>query len=127
MAKPTWNLSSDAVTLEERPRRSPSRWLRQNSLRLAVFLGLFEAVLAFVLGYKLLIVVIGLASVLLYLNLRHRIPDAIRRPIWIVVVAQAIAGLVVPAIYASIFLVSVLAALVLLVLLLVLLGDLRRG
>ena len=127
MAKSSWNVSTDPLTLEEQPRRSPSRWLRQNSLRLAVLLGLAEAVVAAVLGFKLLIVVIGLASVLLYLNFRHRIPNAIRRPIWIVVVAQGIAGLVVPAIYASILIASVLAVLVLLVLVLVLLGDLRRG
>jgi Na+-translocating ferredoxin:NAD+ oxidoreductase RnfE subunit len=127
MATSTWNVSTDPLTLEERPRRSPSRWLRQNSLRLAVLLGLAEAVAAAVLGFKFLIVVIGLASVLLYLNFRHRIPTAIRRPIWIVVVAQGIAGLAVPAIYASIFIASVLAVLVLLVLVLVLLCDQRRS
>ena len=121
-----WNISGDTVTLEERGRRSPSRWLRQNSLRIAVVLGLIEAVAAFVYGHKLLMMVIGIGSVFLYLNVRHRLPEAIRRPLWVIVMAQAIAGLLVPAVYAGLAIAVVIGGIMLLVLVLVLLGDRRR-
>jgi hypothetical protein len=121
-----WNISGDTVTLEERRRRSPSRWLRQNSLRIAVALGIAEAVAAFVYGHKLLLMVIAIAAVFGYLNIRHRLPEIIRRPLWVVVMAQAIAGLLVPAVYAGIAIAVVIGGIMLLVLVLVLLGDRRR-
>ncbi len=126
MAK--WNISGDTVTLEDgsQRRRSPTRWLRQNSLRIAVVLGLSEAAAAFLYGHRLLMLVIGVVAVFGYLNVRHRLPGAVRRPLWVIVMAQAIAGLVVPAIYAGIFIFTVIAVLMLLVLVLVLLGDRRR-
>jgi hypothetical protein len=126
MAK--WNISGDTVTLEDgsQGRRSPTRWLRQNSLRIAVVLGLAEAAAAFLYGHRLLMIVVGVAAVIGYLNIRHRLAGVVRRPLWVIVMAQAIAGLVVPAIYAGIFIFTVIAALMLLVLVLVLLGDRRR-
>ena len=57
MAK--WNISSDAITVEQSQGRSPSRWLRQNGLRIAVVVGRIEAVLAYVSGHALLMTVIG--------------------------------------------------------------------
>ena len=51
---------------------------------------------AYVTGHRLLMTLIGIVSVIVYLNVRHRLPVAIRRPLWIVVMAQAIAGLVLP-------------------------------
>jgi hypothetical protein len=122
-----WNISGDTVTLEEgKRRRSPSQWLRQNSLRIAVVLGIAEAIWAFVFGYKLIMMAVAVIAVLLYLNVRHRIPDAIRRPVWIIVMAQAIAGLLVPAVYAGMAIAIVVGAIMLLVLLLVMLGDRNR-
>ena len=124
MAK--WNISSDAITVEQSPGRSPSRWLRQNGLKIAVVAGLIEAVLAYVTGHALLMTVIGILSVIIYLNLRHRIPVRVRRPLWIVVMAQAIAGLLLPAITVGFFIASILAVGLLIVLVLVMLGDRRR-
>ena len=72
MAK--WNISSDAITVEQSPGRSPSRWLRQNGLKIAVVVGLIEAVVAYVTGHALLMTVIGIVSVIVYLNVRHRLP-----------------------------------------------------
>src|SRR3954466_14156094 len=78
-----WNVSSDALTIEQEPRRSPSRWLHQNSLRIAVVLGLVEAVFAWVRGFRIEMMLVGVLAALIYLNLRHRIPVRIRRPIWV--------------------------------------------
>ena len=122
-----WNVSSDTLTIEEKPRRSPSQWLRQNSLRLAVVIGLVEAVVAWTRGFSLEMMLIGVLSVIGYVQLRHRIPAAIRRPVWIAVTAQAVAGLLVPAITVGIGIALVVAGILLLVLLLVMLGDLRRS
>jgi hypothetical protein len=121
-----WNISGDTVTLEERGRRSPTRWLRQNSLRIAVILGLAEAIAAWLYGFKFLMMVIGVAAVFGYLNIRHRLPNAVRRPLWVVMMAQAIAGLLVPAVYAGIAIAVVVGTIMLLVLVLVMLGDRRR-
>ena len=121
-----WNVSSDALTIEHEPRRSPSRWLRQNSLRIAVILGLLEAVFAWARGFRLEMMLIGVLAALLYLNLRHRIPTRIRRPIWVVVMAKAIAGILLPAIYVGIGIAVVVGGIMLLILALVMLGDLRR-
>jgi hypothetical protein len=122
-----WNVSSDALTIEHEPRRSPSRWLRQNSLRIAVVLGLLEAVFAWTRGFRLEMMLIGVLSVLAYLNLRHRIPVRVRRPIWVVVMAQAVAGLLLPAIYVGVGIALFVGAIMLVILLLVMLGDLRRS
>ena len=127
MPKNTWNLASDAVTLEQRPRRSPVRWLHQHSLRIAVVLGLAEAIASYVYGLRLEMMLVGLLSVLIYINVRRRIPQAVKRPLWVLVMAQAIGGLVLPAVYFGVFVFSIVAALVLVVLVLVMLGDLRRS
>jgi hypothetical protein len=122
-----WNVSSDALTIEQQPRRSPSRWLRQNSLRIAVVLGLVEAVVAWAEGLRIVMMLVGVLSVLAYLNLRHRIPTAIRRPVWVVVTAQAVAGILLPAVYIGIGIAVVVGGILLVILLLVMLGDLRRS
>ncbi|HET7170565.1 MAG TPA: hypothetical protein VFI18_02930 [Gaiellales bacterium] len=122
-----WNVSSDTLTIEQKPGRSPSRWLRQNSLRIAVILGLVEAVVAWAEGFRLIMMLVGVLSVLAYLNVRHRLPNVIRRPVWIVVTAQAVAGILLPAIYVGIGIAIVVAGIMLLILLLVMLGDLRRA
>jgi hypothetical protein len=122
-----WNVSNDALTIEQKPRRSPSQWLRQNSLRLAIMIGLVEAVVAWAEGFRLIMMLVGVLSVLAYLNVRHRLPNAIRRPLWIVVTAQAVAGILLPAIYVGIGIAIVVAGIMLLILLLVMLGDLRRS
>jgi Na+-translocating ferredoxin:NAD+ oxidoreductase RnfE subunit len=122
-----WNVSSDALTIEQEPRRSPSRWLRQNSLRIAIVLGLVEAVVAWAEGLRIVMMLVGVLSVLAYLNLRHRIPTAIRRPVWVIVTAQAVAGILLPAVYIGIGIAVVVGGILLLILLLVMLGDLRRS
>ncbi len=122
-----WNVSSDALTIEQEPRRSPSRWLRQNSLRIAIMLGLVEAVVAWAEGLRIVMMLVGVLSVLAYLNLRHRIPAAIRRPVWVLVTAQAVAGILLPAVYIGIGIAVVVGGILLLILLLVMLGDLRRS
>jgi hypothetical protein len=121
-----WNVSGDALTIEQRGRRSPSQWLRQNGLRIAVMAGLAEAVLAWVTGHRVLLLFVGVLAVITYLNVRNRLPDLIRRPLWIVVMAQAIGGLVAPVIYLSVAMFVVVAGLLLVVLALVLLGDRMR-
>ncbi|MGN6379191.1 MAG: hypothetical protein ACTHNU_09600 [Gaiellales bacterium] len=121
-----WNISGDTVTLEDQRRRSPMRWLRQNGLKIAVVLGVVEAIAAFVFGFKFLMLAIGVIAVLGYLNIRHRLPESIRRPVWVIVTAQAIAGLLVPAVYAGMAIAFVIGTIMLVILLLVLLGDRRR-
>lgn len=127
MPKDTWNLATDAVTLEQRPRRSPVRWLHQHSLRIAVVLGVVEAIGSYVYGLRLEMMLVGLISVLVYFNIRRRIPQAVKRPLWVLVMAQAIGGLALPLVYFGIFVFSIVVVLVLVVLALVMLGDLRRS
>ena len=121
-----WNISGDALTIEPRERRSPTRWLSQNGLRIAVVLGLVEAVLAWANGFRVEMTLIGVVAVLLYLNIRHRLPMAVRRPLWVVVMAQGIAGLVWPLIYFGLFMFVLVGGLLLVVLVLVMLGDRMR-
>jgi hypothetical protein len=121
-----WNVSSDTLTIEPRQRRSPSRWLHQNSLRIAVVLGLVEAVWAWAAGYRLLMTLIGVVAVVGYLQVRQRLPERIRRPVWVVVMAQAIAGLVLPLVIFGMAMFAIVAGLILVVLVLVMLGDLMR-
>jgi hypothetical protein len=122
-----WNVSNDALTIEQQPRRSPTRWLRQNSLRIAVVLGILEAIVAWTRGFSIEMMLVGVVAVLAYLNLRHRIPAAIRRPVWVLVTAQAVAGILVPAITIGIGIAIVVGGIMLVILLLVMLGDLRRS
>ncbi len=121
-----WNVSGDALTIEQRGRRSPTRWLHQHSLRIAVIAGLAEAVFAWTTGHRLLLTLIGVIAVIGYLNVRQRLPELIRRPLWIVVMAQAIGGLVLPLIYVGVAMFIVVASLLLIILALVMLGDRMR-
>jgi uncharacterized membrane protein YhhN len=121
-----WNVSGDALTIEPRQRRSPTRWLHQHSLRIAVVLGLAEAVFAWATGHRLLLMAIGVVAVVAYLNLRHRLPEAIRRPVWIIVMAQAIGGLVLPLVYVATAMMFIVGSLLLIILALVMLGDRMR-
>jgi hypothetical protein len=121
-----WNISGDALTVEPRERRSPTRWLHQHSLRIAVVLGLAEAVFAWATGHRLLLMVIGVLAVVIYLNVRRRLPEVIRRPLWIVVMAQAIGGLVLPFVYLATAMFFIVGSLLLIVLALVMLGDRMR-
>jgi hypothetical protein len=125
-AMSNWNISGDTLTVEPRERRSPTRWLHQHSLRIAVVLGLAEAVFAWATGHRLLLMVIGVLAVITYLNVRHRLPEVIRRPLWIVVMAQAIGGLVLPFVYVATAIFFIVALLLLAVLALVMLGDRTR-
>ena len=121
-----WNLSSDQITLEQRQRRrSPVQWLRDNSIRIAVLVGLAEAVVAWRAGFKLMWLV-GLLAVFAYLWLRTRVPRSLKRPLWMVAMSQAVAGIVVPAIFGLFFFAAIVGALLLVIMVLVLLGDLRR-
>jgi hypothetical protein len=121
-----WNISGDTLTVEPRERRSPTRWLHQHSLRIAVVLGLAEAVFAWATGHRILLMVIGVLAVVSYLNVRHRLPEVIRRPLWIVVMAQAIGGLVLPFVYVATAIFFIVGLLLLAVLALVMLGDRTR-
>jgi hypothetical protein len=125
-AMSNWNISGDTLTVEPRERRSPTRWLHQHSLRIAVVLGLAEAVFAWATGHRLLLMVIGVLAVVVYLNVRHRLPELIRRPVWIVVMAQAIGGLVLPFVYVATAMFFIVGSLLLVVLALVMLGDRMR-
>jgi hypothetical protein len=125
-AMSNWNISGDTLTVEPRERRSPTRWLHQHSLRIAVVLGLTEAVFAWATGHRILLMVIGVLAVVTYLNVRHRLPEVIRRPLWIVVMAQAIGGLVLPFVYVATAIFFIVALLLLAVLALVMLGDRTR-
>jgi hypothetical protein len=121
-----WNISGDALTIEPRERRSPTRWLSQNGLRIAVVLGLAEAVIAWTNGFRVEMTLIGVVAVLIYLNIRHRLPQVVRRPLWVVVMAQGIAGLVLPLITVGVFMFVLVSGLLLVVLVLVMLGDRMR-
>jgi peptidoglycan/LPS O-acetylase OafA/YrhL len=125
-AMSNWNISGDTLTVEPRERRSPTRWLHQHSLRIAVVLGLAEAVFAWATGHRLLLLVIGVLAVVVYLNVRRRLPEVIRRPLWIVVMAQAIGGLVLPFVYLATAMFFIVGSLLLIVLALVMLGDRMR-
>jgi hypothetical protein len=125
-AMSNWNISGDAITVEPRERRSPTRWLHQHSLRIAVVLGLAEAVFAWATGHRLLLMVIGVLAVVTYLNVRRRLPELIQRPVWIVVMAQAIGGLVLPFVYVATAMFFIVGSLLLIVLALVMLGDRMR-
>jgi 4-amino-4-deoxy-L-arabinose transferase-like glycosyltransferase len=117
-----WNIAGDTVTLEPGPRRSFNRWLERNRLRIAIALGLVEAVVALVKGFAGVMLPIALVSVLAYFWVRKRVSPNVRRPLWIVAVAQAIAG-VAPA---GVVVMVALGTVLLVIMLLVLLGDLRR-
>jgi hypothetical protein len=125
-AMSNWNISGDAITVEPRERRSPTRWLHQHSLRIAVVLGLAEAVFAWATGHRLLLMVIGVLAVVTYLNVRRRLPELIQRPVWIVIMAQAIGGLVLPFVYVATAMFFIVGSLLLIVLALVMLGDRMR-
>ena len=117
-----WNLSSDQVTLEQKPgRRSPVRWVRDNSIRIAVVVGFVEAAFAWHVGFRLMWLV-GVLAVLSYLYLRRRVPVAVRRPLWVVAMSQAVAGIVVPAIFGLFFFAAIVGALLLVIMVLVLSG-----
>jgi hypothetical protein len=123
MAK--WNVSSDAVTIDQQPRRSPSAWLRQNGLKIALLLGVVEGLWAWYSGHKFLMLLVGFLSVIVYWSIRHRLPLAIRRPLWIIVTAQAIAGVLVPVITLSIFFLTIVLIFVVLAMVFVMLSDRR--
>ena len=121
-----WNLSSDQITLEQRQRRrSPVQWLRDNSIRIAVLVGLAEAVVAWRAGFKLMWLV-GLVAVFGYLWLRTRVPRSLRRPLWMVAMSQAVAGIVVPAIFGAFLIMALIGGLLLIIMVLVMLGEFRR-
>ena len=121
-----WNLSSDQITLEQRQRRrSPVQGLRDNSIRIAVLVGLAEAVVAWRAGFKLMWLV-GLLAVFAYLWLRTRVPRSLKRPLWMVAMSQAVAGIVVPAIFGAFLIMAVIGGLLLVIMVLVMLGEFRR-
>jgi hypothetical protein len=121
-----WNLSTDQVTLEQKPpRRSPVAWLRANSIRIALVVGVLEAAIAWRAGFRLMWLV-GILAVLGYLYLRRHVPLRFRRPLWTVAMSQAVAGIVVPAIFGLFVFAAMIGALLLVIMVLVLLGDLRR-
>jgi len=120
-----WNVSSDRMTIEPPQRRSPARWTRENSLRIAVVVGLTEAAVAYFSGVRYLWAA-GLLAVFAYWYVRKRVPQWLRRPLWIVAMSQAIAGLAVPALFGALFITFVIGAVLLLMMVLVMLGDLRR-
>ena len=87
--------------------------------------GFVEAAFAWHVGFRLMWLV-GVLAVLSYLYLRRRVPVAARRPLWVVAMSQAVAGIVVPAIFGLFFFAAIVGALLLVIMVLVLLGDLRR-
>ncbi len=113
------------MTIEQQPRRSPSAWLRQNGLRIALLLGVIEGLWAWYAGHKFLMLVVGVLSVAVYWSVRHRLPISIRRPLWILVTAQAIAGILVPVVTLSIIFFTFVLILVLVVMVVAMLSDRR--
>ncbi len=69
---------------------------------------------------------IGLLAVFGYWWARNRVPASFRRPLWVVAMSQAVAGLVVPAVFAGMFIAVIVGVLLLVIMALVLLGDRRR-
>jgi hypothetical protein len=120
-----WNVSSDRMTIEPEQKRSPTRWIRENSLRIAIIVGLSEATVGYFTGLRYLWAV-GLLAVFGYWYVRRRVPQWLRRPLWIVAMSQAIAGLAAPALFGALFISFVIGAVLLLMMVLVMLGDLRR-
>jgi hypothetical protein len=120
-----WNVSSDRMTIEPPQRRSPTRWIREHSLRIAIVIGIVEAVAGYVTGVRYLWV-IGLLAIFGYWWIRRRVPLWLRRPLWIVAMSQAVAGLAVPALFGAFFIAVVIGTILLLMMVLVMLGDLRR-
>src|SRR5438105_15681706 len=110
-----WNLSTDQITLEQKPpRRSPMRWLRENSIRISVIAGVVEAVVAWQAGFRWLWL-LGVTAVLGYLYVRRRVPQPLRRPLWMVAMSQAVAGIVLPAIFGLFFVAAVIRGLLLVI------------
>ena len=70
-----WNISGDGMTIEQSKRRSPMRWLRDNSLKLAIVIGLSEAAVAYFKGFHFLWA-IGLLAVFGYWWIRNRVPQS---------------------------------------------------
>lgn len=121
-----WNLSTDQVTLEQKPpRRSPVAWVRANSIRISVLAGVVEAVIAWRAHFPWMWLV-GIVAVFGYLYVRRHVPIGFRRPLWMVAMSQAVAGIVVPAIFGLFFIAAIVGALLLVIMVLVLLGDLRK-
>ncbi len=88
-------------------------------------LGVIEGLWAWYSGHKFLMLVIGVASVAIYWSVRHRLPLAIRRPLWIIVTAQAVAGILIPVVTLGIFIATIVLIGVLLVMVLMMLADRR--
>jgi hypothetical protein len=122
-----WNVSSaDPMTLEQKPgRRSPTRWLRENSIRIAIIAGVVEAILAWHYGIRWLWL-LGVLTVIGYFYIRRRVPARLRRPLWMLAMSQAVAGIILPAIFGLFFIFAVVGGLMLIIAVLFLLGDLRK-
>jgi Flp pilus assembly protein TadB len=122
-----WNISSgDPMTLEQKPeRRSPTRWLRENSIRIAILAGVIEAIVAWHYDIRWLWLV-GVLTVIGYFYIRRRVPARLRRPLWMLAMSQAVAGIILPAIFGLFFVFAVVGGLLLVIAVLFLLGDLRR-
>jgi hypothetical protein len=120
-----WNVSGDGMTIEPRQRRSPLRWLDDYRLRIAVVIGVVEAAVAYFQGIRFLWL-FALLAVFGYLWVRRHVHGGPRRALWVVAMSQAVAGLVVPAVFGLFFIAAVVGVLLLLIMALVLLGDLRR-
>src|SRR5438045_9751914 len=90
-----WNLSTDQVTLEQKPpRRSPVAWLRANSIRISLTVGALEAAIAWRAGSRRMWLV-GILAVLGYLYIRRHVAHRLRRPVWMVALSQAGARILV--------------------------------
>jgi len=122
-----WNISSgDPMTLEQKPgRRSPARWFRENSIRIAILAGVIEAIVAWHYDIRWLWLV-GVLTVIGYFYIRRRVPASLRRPLWMLAMSQAVAGIILPAIFGLFFVFAVVGGLLLVIAVLFLLGDLRR-
>lgn len=122
-----WNISSgDPMTLEQKPeRRSPMRWLRENSIRIAILAGVIEAIVAWHYDIRWLWLV-GVLTVIGYFYIRRRVPPRLRRPLWMLAMSQAVAGIILPAIFGLFFIFAVVGGLMLVIAVLFLLGDLRK-
>jgi hypothetical protein len=121
-----WNVSGETITLESGRRRPVEGFLARYGLRIAIVVGVVEAVLAWVYGFERYLLVFALAVVFGYIWARRRLPRPLRRPAWVLAASQVIAGLAPLAVGAGLLIAVMIGALLLVIGLLVLLGDRRR-
>jgi len=121
-----WNVAGETITLEGGRRRPVEGFLVRYGLRIALVVGVLEALLAWSYGFEKWLLVFALAVVFGYVWVRRRLPRPLRRPAWVLAASQVGARLVPMAVGAGLLIAAMIGVLLLIIGLLVLLGDRRR-